>query len=216
MSDDQKTKKAAPADRQGEPKGGPGATAGTTPEAEITAQAAETKARPCEELEASVNTLQEENAQLQDQLLRKAAEFENFRKRMFREREEGIKYANAALLGDVLPIIDDFERAILSAEESRDFDALHDGVSLIERQLVSVLERNWGLKRFSAAGEPFDPERHEAIAVQDSSEHAEPVVLEDFQKGYYLHDRVLRPAKVKVSRPAESTEAKGENSTSSK
>jgi molecular chaperone GrpE len=148
-----------------------------------------------------------ENAALQDQLLRKAADFENFRKRMFREREDGVRYANALLLGDIIPIIDDFERALQSAADSRDFGSFHSGVEMIERQLVSVLERNWGLKRFSPQsgpdGERFDPEKHEAIAVEDTPAAGEPVVLENYQKGYYLHDRVLRPAKVKVSRPAQ-------------
>jgi molecular chaperone GrpE len=78
---------------------------------------------------------------------------------------------------------------------------------MIERQLASVLERNWGLKRFSARsgpeGELFDPEKHEAIAVEETPAAGDPVVLENYQKGYYLHDRVLRPAKVKVSRPAQ-------------
>jgi molecular chaperone GrpE len=216
MSDDQQRNNTSPAGRQDEPGGATGGARAAAPAGRIQAQEADAKGGGSEELEAAVKGLQEQSAQLQDQLLRKTAEFENFRKRMFREREEGIRYANAALLEDVLPIIDGFERAIASAEESRDFDALHDGVSLIERQLVSVLDRNWGLKRFSAAGEPFDPQRHEAIAVQDSSEHAEPVVLEDLQKGYYLHDRVLRAAKVKVSRPVESIETKGKDSTSSK
>ena len=106
--------------------------------------------------------------------------------------------------------------AIASAEKSRDYAALHGGVSLIERQMVSVLERNWGLKRYTAVGEPFDPQRHEAVAVQDSDQHGEAVVLEDLQKGYTLHDRVLRPAKVKVSRPLAPGGATGKNSTSEK
>jgi molecular chaperone GrpE len=164
-------------------------------------EAQQGQAASVEQLKEQVHRLEEQNAELQDQFLRKAAEYENFRKRMLREREEGIRYANAALLSDVLPIIDDFERAIQSATESKDFDAFHAGVSLIERQLVSVLERNWGLKRFSAEGEVFDPEKHEAITAEESSEHKDPVVLEDYQKGYYLHDRVLRPAKVKVAKP---------------
>jgi molecular chaperone GrpE len=148
-----------------------------------------------------------ENAALQDQLLRRTAEFENFRKRMFREREEGVRYANAALLADLIPVIDDFERALRSVADTRDFASLHSGLELIERQLVSVLERNWGLKRFSPqsgpAGEKFDPEKHEAVAVEETPAAGEPVVLENYQKGYYLHDRVLRPAKVKVSKPAQ-------------
>jgi molecular chaperone GrpE len=154
-----------------------------------------------EELQTQLQQLGEKTDELNDQLLRKSAEFENFRKRLFRDKEESIKYANAALLNDVLPIIDDFERAIQSASDSKDFDAFHTGVSMIEARLVSILERNWGLRRFSADGELFDPEKHEAIAVEETRDHDQPVVLEDYQKGYLLHDRVLRPAKVKVAKP---------------
>jgi len=182
-----------------QPVPGPQAPAGTQP-APGWQPAAEAPQERLERLAA-------ENAALQDQLLRKAAEFENFRKRMFREREEGVRHANALLLGDIIPIIDDFERALQSAADSRDFTAFHSGVEMIERQLVSVLERNWGLKRFSPQsgpdGEKFDPEKHEAIAVEDTAAAGDPVVLENYQKGYYLHDRILRPAKVKVSRPAQ-------------
>ena len=163
------------------------------------------------DLQQRIHGLEEEVGSLNDQLLRGAAEFENFRKRMIREKEESIKYANAALLSDVLPIIDDFERAIQSAADSKDFDAFHTGVSMIEKQMVSMLERNWGLKRFSAHGEPFDPEKHEAIAVEETEEHDTEIVVEDYQKGYLLHDRVLRPAKVKVARPVAPEQADGED-----
>jgi molecular chaperone GrpE len=158
-----------------------------------------------------IQQLEQEVKESNDQLLRKAAEFENFRKRLAREKEESIKYANAALLGDVVPIIDDFERAIQSAADSKDFDAFHSGVSMIEKQMVNMLERNWGLKRFSANGEPFDPEKHEAIAVEETDKHDSEIVLEDYQKGYLLHDRVLRPAKVKVARPVTPEEAGGDD-----
>jgi molecular chaperone GrpE len=159
------------------------------------------------EPEQQLAQCRQEIAALQDQLLRKTADFENFRKRMFREREEGVRYANAALITDLIPVIDDFERALQSAAGSRDFASFHSGVEMIERQMVSVLERNWGLKRFSARGGPdgeaFDPEKHEAVAVGEPTSSGDQVVLENYQKGYYLHDRVLRPAKVKVSRPAQ-------------
>lgn len=155
-----------------------------------------------ENLQARLQELQEENAALKDQLLRKAADFENFRKRMFREKEEGIRYANAALLTDLITIIDDFERAIQSAEDSKDFDSFHTGVTMIERQLVSMLDRNWGLKRLISVGEEFDPNRHQAITVEAVPGQQRPVVLEDYQRGYILHDRVLRPAKVKVAQPS--------------
>lgn len=163
------------------------------------------------DVQQRIPQLEEEIKELGDQLLRKAAEFENFRKRILREKEDSIRYANAALLNDVLPVIDDFERAIQSAADSKDFDAFHTGVSMIEKQMVSMLERNWGLKRFSANGEPFDPEKHEAIAVEESDQHETEIVLEDYQKGYLLHDRVLRPAKVKVARPVSSEQSGGQD-----
>jgi molecular chaperone GrpE len=169
------------------------------------------QAAPEEDLVERMRALEQEVKESQDQLLRKAAEFENSRKRLAREKEESIRYANAALLNDVVPIIDDFERAIQSAADSRDFDAFHTGVSMIEKQMVSMLERNWGLKRFSANGEPFDPEKHEAIAVEETDRHDSEIVLEDYQKGYLLHDRVLRPAKVKVARPVAPEESVGDD-----
>ena len=166
------------------------------------------------DVQQRIQQLEEEIKELGDQLLRKAAEFENFRKRILREKEDSIRYANAALLNDVLPVIDDFERAIQSAADSKDFDAFHTGVSMIEKQMVSMLERNWGLKRFSANGELFDPEKHEAIAVEESKEHEAEIVLEDYQKGYLLHDRVLRPAKVKVARPVSPEQSTGQDEQS--
>ena len=168
------------------------------------------------DLRERIQQLEQSVKESNDQLLRKAAEFENSRKRLSREKEESIKYANAALLGDIVPIIDDFERAIESAADSKDFDAFHTGVSMIEKQMVSMLERNWGLKRFSANGEPFDPEKHEAIAVEETDKHESEVVLEDYQKGYLLHDRVLRPAKVKVARPVTPVEAGDEEQNKEK
>ena len=154
-----------------------------------------------EEYKKRIKELEEENKDLKDQLLRKQADFENFRKRMFREREEAIKYANSKLLLDLTSIIDDFERAIQSAENSRDFDSFFEGVSMIEKRMTSMLEKRWGLKRFSSIGEAFNPERHEAIAMEESDKYDKSVVLEDYQKGYMFHDRLLRPAKVKVSKP---------------
>lgn len=158
-----------------------------------------------EELTARVGELEEENSTLKDQYLRKSAEFENFRKRIQREKEDSIAFGNKQLLLDIVPIIDDFERAIRSAEDSKDFDAFHDGVVLIERQFTSMLERKWGLKRFESIGEEFDPAKHEAVTTEEKPEHDASIVLEDYQKGYLLHDKVLRSAKVKVSMPGTSS-----------
>jgi molecular chaperone GrpE len=152
--------------------------------------------------------LEAEAVELRDRLLRTQADFDNYRKRMLREREESARYANAALLSDLLAVIDDFERAIRSAEESRDFAVFLEGVSMIERRMLEMLENRWGLRRFSSVGETFDPVRHEAMMRTEAPAAANapaagPVVAEEFQKGYYLHDRVLRPAKVRVQVPAE-------------
>ena len=158
-------------------------------------------------MESKLKELEIENADLKDKFLRKHADFENFRKRMFKEKEESIKFANSNLLGDLIPIIDDFERAINSAENSKDFDTFLKGVELIEKQFASMLEKKWGLKRFDAEGQHFDPEKHEAFMMEESADVEEPQVIEVFQKGYQLNDRVIRHAKVKVSMPLKKAEA---------
>jgi molecular chaperone GrpE len=142
---------------------------------------------------------------LRNELLRKQADFENSRKRLIRDKEEAIRFANSGLLIDLTGILDDFERAISSAARGRDFATLHSGIELIEKQLLGTLERKWGLTRFDSAGQPFDPERHEAIATEPSPEHREATVLEDYQKGYTLHGRVLRAARVRVATPVDET-----------
>ena len=152
-------------------------------------------------LQERIAELEAENSELKDQFLRKQADFENYRKRAIREREEAVRYANQQLLLDLASVIDDFERAIKSAQDSEDFTAFHDGVVLIEKQLTGMLERKWGLSRFDSEGEEFDPQKHEAVSTEPREEHDQSIVLEDYQKGYLLHDRVIRSAKVKVSMP---------------
>lgn len=154
-----------------------------------------------EDLKAKVASLQAEVEALRDQYLRKVADFENFRKRMQREKQEAIEFANQSLLLDLIPVIDDFERAIRSSEASRDYGTLHEGISMIEKSLISMLENKWGLKRFESRGEPFDPNRHEAIMIEEDPTIPEPVVGEDLIKGYLLKDRIIRTAKVKVLMP---------------
>jgi molecular chaperone GrpE len=156
-----------------------------------------------EQLETRVAELEGEIARVTDGLLRKSADFENYRKRMLREKEEFAAYANRELLLDIVSIIDDFERAIRSADESHDFTAFHDGIVMIEKQFTSMLERKWKLTRFDSVGEEFDPQQHEAMMTEERDDHEQSMVLEDFQKGYLLHEKVLRPAKVKVSMPTD-------------
>ena len=154
-----------------------------------------------EKLQDIISQLEDENSSLKDQMLRKQAESDNFRKRVLREKEESIKYANSNLLLDLVTIIDDFERAIKSTTESVDAENFHSGIELIEKQFVSMLDRNWGLKKMVSVGEEFDPQFHEAIGMEESSEYEKQTVIEDYQSGYILQDRVLRPAKVKVAMP---------------
>jgi molecular chaperone GrpE len=168
---------------------------------------------PPESPEERIAALEAKLAEANDQYLRKAAEFENFRKRMNQEKQLAIDFANQSLLLDIISVVDDFERAIKAAETQREaagqdpeqisasFNGLYEGISMIEKRLVSQLENKWGLKRFDSAGEPFDPNRHEAIMMEKSSETDDPVVAEDFIKGYTLKDRVIRAAKVKVLMP---------------
>ena len=152
-------------------------------------------------LEKRVQELEAEVAQVKDQMLRKQAELDNFRKRILKDKEEAIKYANTNLLTDLISIIDDFERAIQSATASKDFDSFHSGIELIEKRFTGMLEKKWGLTRLASVGQEFDPQKHEAIGMEESSDYTTETVVEDYQKGYILQDRVVRPAKVKVAVP---------------
>ena len=146
-------------------------------------------------------------AALEDQLKRVAADFDNFRKRTAREREEYIALANERLLKELLPILDDLERALKAAEEHEEAQ-LEEGVRLVHRSLVSLLERE-GLEPIGADGR-FDPHVHEALLSQPS-EQEEGSILQVIQPGYRLGDRVLRPSRVVVSAgPPEPAEAEGE------
>jgi molecular chaperone GrpE len=155
-------------------------------------------------LEAELSALREEVSSLNDKYLRKLADDVNFRKRMAREKEEGQRFAVASLLGDLVPVLDDFDRAIASAEIAKEYSVLHDGVALIRRQLGQVLEAKYGLTRVESLGKPFDPNRHEAVAVVQGvpGDGDEAVVAEEYLPGYSLHERILRTAKVRVRMPA--------------
>jgi molecular chaperone GrpE len=151
-------------------------------------------------LSAELAVVREELASVNDKYLRKLADDINFRKRMAREKEDSQRFAVAALLGDLIPIMDDFDRAIASAETAQDYAILHDGIVLIRRQLGGMLESKYGLKRFESLGKPFDPNHHEAVAMI-VGETDEATVAEEFLPGYGLHERILRTAKVKVEMP---------------
>lgn len=150
---------------------------------------------------ALVQELQTKLAELNDQYLRKAADFENFRKRVNRDKQDLADFANQNLILDLLPILDDFERAVKSADVSKDFAGFYEGIMMIQKQIAVQLENKWGLKPFDSVGEIFDPTRHEAIQMEKKAGIAEAVVQEDYAKGYCLKEKVIRCAKVKVLMP---------------
>ncbi len=136
-----------------------------------------------------------------DRYLRALAELDNTRKRAQREREEYLRFANESLLRELLPILDNFDRAIQAVRTSEAVEAVVAGVELIQRELLRVLEK-FGVTPFSSVGEPFNPERHEAVARVPATDHPEMTVVEETRRGYLLNGRVLRPAQVTVAVPS--------------
>ncbi len=134
----------------------------------------------------------------QQRYLRAQADFDNFRRRTAKEKEELAQYASMKLIGQLVPTVDNFERALAAASSNSDFDSLAKGVDMIFRQLSQTLEAE-GLKAIEAVGQPFNPEFHQAIMQVESDEYEEGIVVEEVQKGYMLKEKVLRPAMVKVS-----------------
>jgi len=139
--------------------------------------------------------LRAENQQLRDRYVRTLADFENLRKRTEREKADFFRYAVAAVMKDILPVIDNFDRALEHAEEGDEF---HKGVLLIYKQLFETLQKH-GLRPIAEADVPFDPNIHEAVVREEDSSVPSHTVVAVLQKGYFLHDRLLRPALVKVA-----------------
>ena len=135
---------------------------------------------------------------MRERFLRLQADFENFKKRMDREKEDYHRHASAALVAKLLPVIDNFERALATDPRSEGESAMLQGITLIHRQLMDELKRE-GLVPLESVGEPFDPSRHEAIATDATSDLPPNTVVEEIQRGYFFMDRLLRPAAVKVS-----------------
>jgi len=177
-----------------------------TTDSEFVEDEIEVELTPEEEMEAAMSVLREENEALKDQLLRKQADFDNYRKRMAREKQDSIKYGNQRILEDLVDVIDNFERAIKSSVDSKDFENFHQGIIMIEQQFTSMLSSKYGLSRIESVGEEYNPNAHEALMMEDSEEHDVQTVLEDFQSGFMLHDRVLRPSKVKIAKPVTAVE----------
>ena len=143
-------------------------------------------------------TPEEKYAELNDRFIRLYAEFDNYRKRSNKEKVDLISNANAGILVDLLPVMDDFERAMLNNEKADDIEIVKEGFHLIFNKFKNIVESK-GLKPMLAKGEAFDSELHEAIANVPAPSQAEKgKVIDDVEKGYYLHDKVIRYAKVVV------------------
>ena len=171
-------------------------TAAEQPEAEV--QAAGPEAEPAAELDARAEQLAQELEDLKSRHLRLAADFENYKKRIRQEQEDAFRYSGAPLAERVLPVLDDAQLALEHAPDGTD-DAWLKGVRLTFQKLEEAL-RAAGVQPLDAVGNRFDPKLHEAIGTVPSDEHPDDTVVSELRRGYRLHDRILRPALVRVSR----------------
>jgi len=167
----------------------------------------EQKEPTLEDVQNELKELRAKHIELADNLLRKQADFDNYRKRMQKEKDESIRFANADLIEGMLEVLDDFTRAEQATQDSPSIDTLKQGISMIRTNLESVLNKR-GLQKMVCVGNPFDPSIHQAIAMVDGDVQ-EATVAEEYQSGYRLHDRVIRPAKVRVVMPKTQGESDG-------
>jgi len=158
------------------------------------------------EMEAKIEVAAQEAKDNHDRLLRVSADFENYKKRSAREMEVLRKFANESLVKEMLPVVDNLERAIDSSNNNGAKNSIVEGVDMTLMEILKILEK-FGVKPIESLGETFDPSFHEAVMQQESEDHAENTVLQEFQKGYMINDRLLRPAMVVVSK----SKSKAEN-----
>lgn len=158
-----------------------------------------------ENIQAQIKELQEKLKEAEqkaeenyNRFLRAQADFENFRRRTRKEKEELEAYASVSLIEQLLPVLDNFERAIEAGKQTEDQEGMLKGVEMVFNQIKQVLQQQ-GLVEIEAVGQPFDPHVHEAVMQVESEEYQSGYVVEELQKGYKLKDRVIRPAMVKVS-----------------
>lgn len=172
-----------------------GVKAGTKPEE----AAVEKEEAAGEAAGAEVEKLKAEIEELKNKNLRMSAEFQNFKRRVEKEKADIYKFANEKMVVELLGVMDNLERAMESInKDDTDHTNVLDGVDLIKKTFENLLEKN-GVKAIDSIGEPFDPEMHHAVMTEDSEEHDSDVVLQEFQKGYILNEKVVRPSMVKVS-----------------
>jgi len=162
-------------------------------------------------LRQQLETKETEAKNYYERLLRQAAELENYKKRSARERDDAIRYANESLLKDLLPVVDNLERAIAHASGGGNGKPLVEGVEMVLRGLADVLAKH-GAMPILAQGQPFDPTKHEAMTQVETDDHEPNSVVEELHKGYMLRDRLLRPALVSVAKAVKTREKKNPES----
>ena len=160
---------------------------------------------PIKELEAKLEAKEKEAAETYDRLLRASAEFDNYKKRSSREMEEFRKFANQALIKEMLSVVDNLELAMNSTNDHKAIDKdLLQGLEMTHREILKVFER-FNVKLIDAKGQPFDPTFHEAVMQEETNDSPKNTVINELQRGYMIHDRLLRPSMVVVAKPIEST-----------
>lgn len=163
---------------------------------------------PLEKAEADLKEAKAESAEWQDRFLRKAAEFENFRKRIEKEKADSLILAKSSLFLEFLPVADACERALQSMDKGEgipgELEQYHEGVELLYKQLLDTFNRV-GVVPIEAEGKPFDPHLHEALSRQENDDYKEDTVVQELRRGYLFKDRLLRPAQVIVAVPPEDT-----------
>lgn len=152
-----------------------------------------------DELRAALGAARDEARQNLDRWVRERADLENLKRRTAKERADAVRYGTEALIRELLPVVDNLERAVQHAPDTPEARPVVEGVALVLKTFHDVLERH-GVTRVEARGARFDPNHHEAVAHVESAEHEPNAVVEEHQRGYRLHDRLLRPALVTVSK----------------
>ena len=151
--------------------------------------------------EEKIAALEAQIEELKKEALYKAAENDNWRKRMMQQKEEAVAYANASLLGDLLDSLDNFDRTIDAAKDAKDAKTIADGIKMINKNLVSMLESKYGLASFGKEGDEFNPDEHEAIGRVEDEKAKKETLQQVYLKGYKLNGKIIRHAKVMVSVP---------------
>ena len=185
-------------------------TSDSNPKESIEGDATVEEPRSAAALREQLKAKEEEAKNNYERLIRQSAEIENFKKRAIREKEDAIRYANETLVKELLPILDNLERAMSHAKSGGNGESLVEGVEMILKGLFDALGKH-GLSKISATGQPFDPQLHEAMAQVESDASTPNTVLEEHQKGYLLKERLLRPALVTVVKGPKSNEKKNDN-----